>query len=539
MNRLTHFFCKTIFFLAILIQGQLLDGFGLPINVFSAPLAQFPIVGIAADGSAVVWATTIDVFPDVYEKGVQLIAGVPQNFQVYTAIGIDQSNHSLFVNCNGDAIAVWTEIDTNTDNFFLRAVPLLNNIWGNATTISDPSQFSVQSFFPAGINLDSSTAGLATWAGQKNSDFSFAIQQNNFDGSSWLGSQDVYTSANFLVGSVMSGSPSGKALAIWFKNIPSTLQAGYYNGSSWNITNISSDVFLDCSPHAAVAMNKLNDALFVWNNSSGALVSVSFVSGVYGAPKLVYAPLANEKVTDSQVAYDQFGNGFALWIAYNFVTENYTLIANTYIDGSWGDPVSLDFASGGRVISFPSIKVDGNGSATAVWQNSDQLGNSIVAFNQYTKSKGDNSWNLHPAVLSGPNVAATQPNLAVNEDGDAIVVWTIGQLGNQTIQAVFSQTIPPQPPASFTGEQIKIGPFNNCDIVNVLQWTASPSPSVVKYFLFRDGKQIATIPANGRFVYENHNRDCREIYVYSITAVDGEGVQSTPLFVTLPSVPVP
>jgi hypothetical protein len=537
MKSLDRFFSIALLCLSMLIQLPVRGDFTGPVNIFSAPFAQLPIVGVDGQGNAVILATAIDVFPNLYEKGSQLIAGVPQNFQDFPALGINQSNHSVSVNAAGNAIVAWQEVNPITSTYYFRSAPLLSNIWGSASLISDPSQFNAQGFYPAGLNLDTSNNGLATFVSQKISDSSYAVQNNKFNGVTWAGSQDFYTSSNLVIGAAMDSSPSGKAFALWFDNIPATLIAGYYDGAAWGLSTISSDVLSTSIPYAAVSMNSANNALFVWINSAGQLVSESFISGAFGPQKLVHSPALGDEVTSAQIAYDQFGDGFALWIDFNPEVPQYRLLASRYEGGVWGVPVTLDFQTeGGRQILFPSLRVDGQGSATAVWQHRDSDEDSSVYFNQYTVLKALNGWNEMPTVLSSPGVNSVQPQHDVNNSGDITVVWSAGFIGNQTIQAVYSSIVRPLPPASFTGEQIKVGPFNRCDIVNVLHWTASPDPSVVSYFLFRDGVQIATIPASQgpNFTYENHNRDCREIYVYSLTAVNGNGVQSDPLFVTLP-----
>lgn len=92
----------------------------------------------------------------------------------------------------------------------------------------------------------------------------------------------------------------------------------------------------------------------------------------------------------------------------------------------------------------------------------------------------------------------------------------------------------PTPPSGLVGVRIENEFLTQIDYVSHLTWQPSSDPSVVKYYVFRNGTLIATIPASGPFVYNDHNRRKNKADVYSVVAVNGSGVQSTSISVTVP-----
>lgn len=72
------------------------------------------------------------------------------------------------------------------------------------------------------------------------------------------------------------------------------------------------------------------------------------------------------------------------------------------------------------------------------------------------------------------------------------------------------------------------------DIVHILTWDPSSNPLVVGYHLYQGHKLIKTIPAKGPFKVALHNRSDDLQYTYKLTSFTSDGVESTPLKVTLP-----
>ena len=92
----------------------------------------------------------------------------------------------------------------------------------------------------------------------------------------------------------------------------------------------------------------------------------------------------------------------------------------------------------------------------------------------------------------------------------------------------------PLPPTHFTGRQLKTIFLSQTERFNHLKWSSSESPLVVRYILFRNNKQIDTITGTGPYHYNDHNRHKNQKDVYTLIAVDSNGLQSTPVTTTVP-----
>lgn len=90
-----------------------------------------------------------------------------------------------------------------------------------------------------------------------------------------------------------------------------------------------------------------------------------------------------------------------------------------------------------------------------------------------------------------------------------------------------------EPPADLTGEVFKNRFLTQKERMNHIQWLPSPTPGVVAYYVFRNGRLLATIPSTAPLMYNDHNRSKKQD-VYSVIAVNNEGVQSEPVTIILP-----
>jgi hypothetical protein len=89
-----------------------------------------------------------------------------------------------------------------------------------------------------------------------------------------------------------------------------------------------------------------------------------------------------------------------------------------------------------------------------------------------------------------------------------------------------------QSPANFKGMQKKNNFGFMYELYNQLTWTPSPSSNITGYFIYRDGKKIATVSAS-TYSYQDHNRPRGVSFVYSLVAFDGRGNTSSSVSVTV------
>ena len=123
------------------------------------------------------------------------------------------------------------------------------------------------------------------------------------------------------------------------------------------------------------------------------------------------------------------GKTFAVWKSMSSVIQalKYDELANVWKN----DAASLSSSD----CSEPQVAINNNGDAIAVWKRDDGGGSSTIQANRYDASSG--SWQSPSAVtnlsLSGQN--ASLPQIVMSDEGGAIAVWQIGNPGEIVIQA--------------------------------------------------------------------------------------------------------
>jgi hypothetical protein len=85
-----------------------------------------------------------------------------------------------------------------------------------------------------------------------------------------------------------------------------------------------------------------------------------------------------------------------------------------------------------------------------------------------------------------------------------------------------------KPPSNLQGKQKKNDFAFQYELYNQLTWTPSPSPKIIGYFIYRDGKKIAKVNSS-TYAYKDHNRKKGVSYVYAITAFNSTGSESLPV----------
>ena len=89
-----------------------------------------------------------------------------------------------------------------------------------------------------------------------------------------------------------------------------------------------------------------------------------------------------------------------------------------------------------------------------------------------------------------------------------------------------------QPPSNLEGRQ-KSNDFGlEYELYNQLTWTPSPSSGVIGYFIYRDGKKIATVNGSTN-IYQDPNRKKGASHLYAVTAFNAGGDESSPINIVI------
>ncbi len=116
-----------------------------------------------------------------------------------------------------------------------------------------------------------------------------------------------------------------------------------------------------------------------------------------------------------RVAIGQDGNALAVWHQHN---STYNIYANRYVSGSgWQTAELVETDNSGHAVS-PQVAIGGDNNALAVWGQWDGTRENIWA-NRYISGLG---WQT-AELIETDDEDAFEPQVAIGQDGNALVVW--------------------------------------------------------------------------------------------------------------------
>ena len=169
-----------------------------------------------------------------------------------------------------------------------------------------------------------------------------------------------------------------------------------------------------------IAIDNNGNAIVVWDQFDGTQYNIwanrySPGSG-WGMAELIETGNAGS-ASDPQIAIDADGNAIAVWHQWDGTRNN--IWTNRYSPGSgWGTVELIETDNTGSARN-PQIAIAADGNAIAVWQQSDGTRNNIWA-NRYIPGSG---WGTAELIETDDAGDASDPQIAIDADGNAIAVW--------------------------------------------------------------------------------------------------------------------
>lgn len=182
-----------------------------------------------------------------------------------------------------------------------------------------------------------------------------------------------------------------------------------------------------------ISVDKAGNALAVWRDEIGINDSAySLYASYYDVNAGSWEPRVElyetkERLTSAwafDAKLDSDGNAMVVWFRRE-PGNKYQVFARyrSFDAASWEDTKLISDLSIGKY-AYPSVGFDSSGNAMAVWTQEDSNSDSILAFNQYDATA--NSWGTPKEAFKLDGVASSshfQQALAVDQDGNAVVVW--------------------------------------------------------------------------------------------------------------------
>jgi hypothetical protein len=491
----------------------------------------------------------------------------------------------VFSTCSSTIFAAWNQPPTQftTPGLGLPPGSLASDANGNSITLAFdiPSQQLNATYFTNGayqapvvlyngnvtrLTLDMNDSGIAiaAWLDQTLGSLITA----RFDGSSWsiLPPNPLDTNvSNFApFNPQIAVNANGDALLIWFNN-PSDLRFSQFSAGTW-----SAPITLETPSEGTNVAYSANGTGVIGNSTGGTVNVRNYIGGVFQPTVILGLAPAGTKV---EVQIDDNGNAIAVW------TDNINNLLASYFNGtSWGPPQLI--ASNVRAFgnSRFSTAMSRNGYAIVTWIE-DLVANEGPGF---SSTLNGTTWSAPLLFSQGGNPGISELDVSLDTSGNALVVYslsdpdeirsnflpfggvwqaeeliTVSPANNQ--QFVISslstgiafalwetltgegegdifgsfEILAAGPPLTINGRVCRNKFESQTDRIHIITFVPSADPTIISYNLRRNGVIIAVIPANGPYIYFDHNRCRGNTDSYAVWAVGIGGLESTSLTINL------
>ena len=380
--------------------------------------AGSPQVAMDEEGNAIaVWQQSDGIRHNIWSNRYVVGDGWGDAEFIETNDG-DAGSPQVAMDEDGNAIAVWQQSD-DTDNSIWSNRYVVGDGWGTATVIEDDN--SVEAVNPQ-VAVDSAGNAIAVW--QQSDDTDNSIWSNRYVVGDGWGTATVIEDDNSVeaVNPQVAVDSAGNAIAVWeqFDGIADGIWSNrYVVGDSWGTAEPVATGFGGHNPQ--VAVDSAGNAIAVWEASDGIVNGIwsnrYAVDDGWGTAELIEFNDA-AMACNPQVAVDSAGNAIAVW---QQITIGYSIYSNRYVVGDgweWPQLIETIDTTGYEHACNPQVAVDSAGNAVAVWQQSDGIRHNIWS-NRYVVGDG---WGDAEFIETNDGDAGS-PQVAMDEDGNAIAVW--------------------------------------------------------------------------------------------------------------------
>jgi len=325
------------------------------------------------------------------------------------------------LDAHGDAVAVWarwTEHGGSIEAAFRPA----GGTWQAPVTLSTEGT-SAQ--WPS-VAFDAQGNAIALWEFSGGGSSGVAAAVRSASDGAWESSVRLSPEGQLASSPELAVNPAGDAMAVWTHPIGSgnsVIEAATRIGhqGAWQP---AVDLAAEGQAEAPqIALDSEGKAIAVWQDRSTGYIEAalgSAQSDIWLAPTPVST--AGARSVDSRVAIDPQGDAIAIWtrqLPTSYVVEAAVRPVTT---GTWQPPASLSPA--GETATEPEVAVDASGDAVVIWEGSSNETEEEIQASSRPAETGQ--WE-GPVTIATGQVSERRigefPELAVNALGDVVAAW--------------------------------------------------------------------------------------------------------------------
>jgi hypothetical protein len=324
----------------------------------------------------------------------------------------------IAIDDSGNAIVIWSQFDGTWGSIYVNTYNAVTG-WGGVEIIENNS---LSASYPQ-IAFDGLGNAVAVWV---QSDGTWpSIWSNTYtSGAGWGTAELIETdNAGFANGPQIAFDGLGNAVAVWYQTDGTRYNIwanSYTSGTGWGTAELIETMNAGTAAVPQIAFDGLGNAVAVWYQSDGTRNNIwanSYTSGTgWGSTELIETDNAGNTF-NPQIAFDGQGHGVAVWVQSDG-TRNSTW-AGTYTSGTGWSTAGKIENNETESTGSPQIAFSGDGTAIATWSQS-TLSQKNIWSNTYSFVTGWGSAEL----LETNDGSGTLPQIAIDDSGNAIVVWS-------------------------------------------------------------------------------------------------------------------
>jgi hypothetical protein len=280
----------------------------------------------------------------------------------------------------------------------------------------------------AQVAMDASGTAVVVWHWGM---FGSIRSRHHTPGDGWSPVQQIDNNGEAAFWPALAVDPNGNAVAVWIEEVPvppashkNEIWANRYApDDGWGTaTRLDTDEAGDGSgPHVDVAVDPAGNAVAVWHQSDGIRENIwasrSTLGDDWSVPQLIERDNAGH-AGDPRVAMDSGGDAIAVWHQSDGTRAN--IWANRYSSSNgWGNARLIERNDQGEA-RLPDVAMDPGGNATVVWHQSDGMRFDIWS-NRYTAATGE--WGTAELIEDDDTGDADSAEVGLDADGHATAAW--------------------------------------------------------------------------------------------------------------------
>jgi hypothetical protein len=329
--------------------------------------------------------------------------------------GRDATNPQVAVTPQGESVAVWESYDSGPGHYFIQAA-----VRPPGTAFGEPKDLTVAEQVASGpqVAVDAQGNAVAIWQYVVGADVVIQAAVRPAGGS-FGQPKDISATGHSAGNAQVAMDPDGDAVVVWERSngTNTIVQAAFRPpGGSFGETKDLSEIGQSAGL-AQVAMDRLGDAVVVWERSNGTntIIQAAFrpAGGSFGLPQDLSAAGGNAGFP--RVALDDQGNAVAVWHRLN--GANAIIQAGVRPAGA-SFVAPQDLSATGHDATFPRIALDGQGNAVAVWERSNGTNQIVQAA---VRPAGGTFGDAKDVSALGRN--SVDAHVGADAQGNAVAVW--------------------------------------------------------------------------------------------------------------------